>query len=116
MLLMLAMSVLAVDSWNLMTMAGTVGFSSIADIWTSVSKPSFDALRNVVINNASATLWYSVLLPVMGTPLAVLFGLPGLWLVRANAPAIKVRGPTKLEMEMISAGLNPRRVAGMRRR
>lgn len=108
-LLMIAIGVLSWDVYGLcLTMKG-VKFSGIAHIWQSLDKESFAQMQNAVIAHLSYSAWYSFLSPLMSAPLALIFGLPGLWMVRRYSPGIEVRAPTIAELQMISAGMNPRR-------
>jgi hypothetical protein len=106
--LILASLAMAYDVSGLMAGRGAIGFSGIADIWAYLDRTSYEVIQQVVMLNLGAGTWQFFMLPVMSLPAAMLFGVPGLLLLRRYAPEIKVRAPTALEMEMMRMGINPR--------
>lgn len=112
--LILASLAMAFDVANVMAGRGAAGFSGINEIWAYIDRTSFDIIQQLVLVKFGTETWQYVLNPVMSLPAALLFGLPGMFMLRRYAPDIKVRVPTTTEIEMMRMGIDPRR--GQRRK
>lgn len=114
-LLLGSLGMLLLDAYVLLQGVGSARFSSFGDVLVLVHPEGLERMRAHMIDVFSATIWYSGILPILNVPVSLGLGLPGIWLMRHYAPAIRSRAPSAFEIEMVRSGLSPRHVRRARR-
>lgn len=113
---LLVMSLLALvwDMTHLLMGIGLVRFAGILDIWEAVDRTSLIVLQGAVIQK-SAYMWLDVLRPILSAPAALLLGIPGFLIVAKTQPEIQMRAPSRMEIELMSQGVDGREIRRLKR-
>lgn len=105
----LASMALLHDMYLLMSGASLAHLAGFSDIWLTLDEIGYKQTLANAYNFVSPAVWDGLLQPLLNAPIVLLFGLPGLVLMRLNCREIKARPPTLYEIEMTRLGLKPGR-------
>lgn len=104
-LLLLGAAALTWDAVTLLTHSTSLKLSGMVDFWIALDKNGFDTFQRAFSDNMGTATWNIAMKPLLGAPIALLFGLPGFWLTRKHSPDIQVNIPTLDEQKIDALGL-----------
>jgi hypothetical protein len=113
--LFIAAASLVWDAFSIYSGRRISGFSTIIEIWNSISLESYRSAECFLSELLGFNLWLFGVKPALNVPLAPLAVLPGLFFYLRSTAEIKLYSPSAWEVELMQAGYTSREIRHLRR-